>query len=68
MTMRILLVEDEKYLADAIAHILKREGFAVDVVHDGQSGLDYALKDIYDAVVLDNMLPMLAGTEVLRIL
>lgn len=64
--MRILLVEDEKYLADAIAHILKRDGYAVDVASDGQMGLDYAFNDVYDAIILDNMLPRLAGTEVLR--
>ena len=64
--MRILLVEDEQYLADAIAHILKRNGFEVDVAADGEIGLTYALKDVYDAIVLDNMLPLLAGTEVLK--
>lgn len=64
--MRILLVEDEKYLSDAIAHILKRNGYSVDVADDGQTGLDYALEDVYDVIILDNMLPRLAGTEVLR--
>ena len=64
--MRILLVEDEQYLADAIAHILKRNGYDVDVAADGELGLAYALKDVYDAIILDNMLPLLAGTEVLR--
>ncbi len=43
--MRILLVEDEQYLADAIAHILKRNGFEVDIAADGEVGLAYALKD-----------------------
>lgn len=64
--MRILLVEDEQYLADAIAHILKRNGYSVDVVHDGEVGLEYAQKDIYEAIILDNMLPRLTGVEVLQ--
>ena len=64
--MRILLVEDEQYLADAIAHILKRNGYDVDIANDGETGLNYALKDVYDIIILDNMLPLLVGTEVLR--
>lgn len=64
--MRILLVEDEQYLADAVAHILKREGYLVDIANDGETGLGYALKDVYDIIILDNMLPRLVGTEVLK--
>lgn len=64
--MRVLLVEDEQYLADAVAHILKRNKYEVDVASDGELGLAYALKDVYDVIVLDNMLPLLSGVEILR--
>ena len=55
--MRILIVEDEKRLAEALAQILKNEGYEVDWTGDGDSGLDYALSGIYDVIVLDIMLP-----------
>ncbi len=64
--MRILIVEDEKQLADATAAILKKEQYFVDVVYDGQDGLDYALSDIYDLVLLDIMLPKINGIDVLK--
>lgn len=62
--MRVLVVEDEVRLADALARGLRAEGFAVDVAHDGPGGLDQALGGGYDAVVLDVMLPGLSGFEV----
>ena len=64
--MRILLVEDEKHLAEAISQILKKNNYTVDMVHDGEDGLDYALSDIYDLILLDIMLPKLNGIEVLK--
>jgi DNA-binding response OmpR family regulator len=64
--MRILLVEDEKKVADIIARGLKAERFAVDVSHDGQSGWEMADAYNYDLVILDLMLPGLNGTEVLQ--
>jgi len=64
--MRILLVEDEKKVADIIARGLKAERYAVDVSHDGQSGWEMADAYNYDLVVLDLMLPGLNGTEVLQ--
>lgn len=64
--MRILLVEDEKHLAEAIVQILKKNNYTVDMVHDGEDGLDYALSDIYDIILLDIMLPKLSGLEVLK--
>ena len=64
--MRILVVEDEIRLAEAISQILKTNKYDVDVFHDGQSGLDYALTDIYDLIVLDIMLPKLNGFEILK--
>jgi DNA-binding response OmpR family regulator len=64
--MRILVVEDEKKVADMIARGLKAEGYAVDVALDGQSGWDMADACDYDLVVLDLMLPKLSGTEILQ--
>lgn len=64
--MRLLLVEDEKKLADFIARGLRAEGFAVDVAYDGVSGGEMATGHEYDLVILDLMLPGLSGTEVLR--
>lgn len=64
--MNILIVEDETNLADALAHILRDQKWTVDVVHDGASGLRYAESEMYDAIVLDLMLPVMDGTEVAR--
>jgi len=64
--MRILLVEDEKKVADFVARGLRAESFAVDVAYDGTSGWDMASEFDYDVVVLDLMLPGLSGTELLR--
>ena len=64
--MNVLVVEDEKNLADALAHILREQHFNADVVYDGKSGLDYAMSGLYDAVVLDVMLPGMDGLEVAR--
>jgi DNA-binding response OmpR family regulator len=64
--MRVLVVEDEPTLATAVARGLTAEGFAVDVVGDGNEGLLRGSDSCYDAVVLDIMLPGLSGYEVLR--
>jgi two-component system copper resistance phosphate regulon response regulator CusR len=64
--MRLLLIEDERKVADFIARGLKAERFAVDVALDGQSGLDMATACNYDLIILDLMLPVLSGTEVLK--
>ena len=64
--MRILIVEDEKKVADMIARGLKAEGYAVDVALDGQNGWDMANGCEYDLVILDLMLPKLSGREVLQ--
>ena len=63
--MRILYVEDEKFLADAVKHNLEKEGFSVDIAADGEEGLERAVKNIYDCVVLDIMLPKFSGTDIL---
>jgi len=64
--MRILLVEDEVHLAQALAEILKKNMYSADAVHDGQQGLEYALSGVYDLVILDIMLPKMNGIDVLK--
>lgn len=55
--MRVLVVEDEIKIAGAIKRGLEHKGFAVDVVHDADSGLSHAVDDDYDVIILDRMLP-----------
>ncbi|NLG10135.1 MAG: response regulator transcription factor [Coriobacteriaceae bacterium] len=62
--MNVLIVEDQRRLADALNTILTDTGCHVDAVYDGQSGLDYALLGDYDVMILDVMLPLLNGFEV----
>lgn len=64
--MRILIVEDEISLAEAVTAILKKEQYFVDAVYDGMDGLDYALSGIYDLILLDIMLPKMNGLDVLK--
>ncbi|WP_326561690.1 response regulator transcription factor [Micromonospora sp. NBC_01796] len=64
--MRVLVVEDESLLADAIAEWLRREAFAVDVVYDGGSALERLGVNEYDVVVLDRDLPVIHGDDVCR--
>ena len=64
--MRILIVEDEVQLSEALGAILEKNNYIVDRVFDGESGLDYILSDIYDGVILDIMLPKLNGIELLK--
>ena len=66
--MRVLIVEDEIRLAETLRDLLDTEHYAADVCHDGESGLDNALSDIYDLVILDVMLPKKDGFSVLRAL
>ena len=63
--MRILYVEDEEFLAEAVIHMLKKNKIMVDWAADGNEGLDLALKPNYDVIVLDIMLPGLSGLEIL---
>ncbi len=63
--MRILVVEDEKKVARFIERGLKEERFAVDVAHDGEAGLELALLNPYDLVVLDVLMPKKDGFQVL---
>lgn len=66
--MRILIVEDETRLADALGQIMTEQKYQVDVVYDGQDGYDYAETGDYDAIVLDVMLPRRSGFDVVRAL
>lgn len=64
--MKLLLVEDEKQLSESLTELLIKNKYSVDAVGDGESGLDYAMSDIYDVIILDIMLPKLNGLEVLK--
>ncbi len=63
--MKILLVDDEVQLSSALEVILKKNNFSVDCAYDGEDGLDKALSGIYDAIVLDIMMPKMNGYQVL---
>ncbi len=64
--MRILIVEDDTMLSQTIQAVLEKEGFSVDAVADGASGVDYILLNVYDLVILDVMLPVQDGYQVAR--
>jgi DNA-binding response OmpR family regulator len=64
--MRLLLIEDEKKVANVVARGLRAESFSVDVAHDGDAGWEMASAVDYDLIILDLMLPGINGTEVLR--
>ncbi len=64
--MRILIIEDEKEIADALSKVLQQNGYATDVVYDGLSGLEYCLSNIYDMILLDILLPKLNGLTILK--
>jgi heavy metal response regulator len=64
--MRVLVIEDERAIAQFIRQGLSEAGYAVDVAGDGQDGLDYALAAQYDVIVLDIMLPRMDGLRLLR--
>lgn len=64
--MHILVVEDERRLANLLRRVLTEERHSVDVANDGQSGLDLAASDTYDLVILDVMLPGIDGIELCR--
>lgn len=64
--MKILIVEDERLLADSLKILLESKGFDVEAVYDGESGADYAELGIYDLLILDVMMPGLDGYQVAR--
>ncbi|NWL88419.1 DNA-binding response regulator [Paenibacillus sp. 79R4] len=64
--MRVLIVEDETHLAEAVAQVLKKNHYSVDLAHDGEYGLDCAISAIYDFIILDIMLPKIDGITILK--
>ena len=64
--MKILIVEDERLLADSLKKLLEGKGFEVEAVYDGQTGAEYAELGIYDLLILDVMMPGLDGYQVAR--
>jgi len=64
--LKILIVEDEKLLADSIQSLLAKKGFEVDVAYDGETGEEYAELGIYDLLILDIMMPKMNGYEVAK--
>lgn len=64
--MRLLIIEDEYKLSEAMSESLRRENYIVDVSYDGEDGLNKALTGIYDVIILDLMLPKINGFEILK--
>lgn len=64
--MKLLLVDDESKLVDALSYLLKKNGFVVDVAMDGETGIEMACTGIYDIIILDRMLPSLDGFSLLK--
>lgn len=64
--MKILIIEDEKVLADSLSIMLSSKGFETEAVYDGESGEQYAMLNIYDLIILDVMLPKQDGFQVAR--
>jgi len=64
--MRVAVIEDNKTLANGIAHLLRDQGHAVDVINDGEEGLTFLAQETADIVVLDINLPRVSGLEILQ--
>ena len=64
--MKILVIEDEKLLADSLKVMMERKGFEVEVVYDGEAGAEYAELGVYDLLILDVMMPKMDGYAVAR--
>ena len=64
--MKILIIEDEKLLADSLKAVLRGKGFEVEIVNDGEAGAEYAMLGIYDLLILDVMMPKMDGYQVAR--
>ena len=59
--MKVLIIEDEKLLADSIRSVLERNGFEAECVYDSEAGVEYAELGIYDLLILDVMMPKMNG-------
>ena len=66
MSKRILIVEDEESIADLERDYLELSGFQVEVANDGETGLNKAMKEEFDLIILDLMLPGVDGFEICR--
>ena len=64
--MKILVIEDEKLLADSLKALLEKKGFSVEVVYDGEAGAAWAESGVYDLLILDVMMPKMDGYQVAR--
>lgn len=64
--LKVLLIDDDKELSHLLGEYLSTEGFAIDMAHDGQAALDMALRNSYSVIVLDVMLPIRNGFDVLK--
>ena len=64
--MRLLLCEDERSLSRAVEAILRKNNYSVDAVYDGRDALDYIVNGNYDGIILDIMMPVMDGIEVLK--
>ncbi|MBV5350465.1 response regulator, partial [bacterium] len=66
--MKLLLVDDEVKLLEALTYALKKKGYVTDTATDGDMGLELAMSGFYDIIVLDRMLPGLNGMDILQTL
>ena len=64
--MKILIIEDEKLLADSLKTLLEGKGFEVEVTYDGEAGAEYAMLGVYDLLIMDVMMPKLDGLQVAK--
>ncbi len=64
--MKLLLVDDEIKLLEALSYTLKKKGYVTDTATDGDTGLELAMSGIYDIIILDRMLPGLSGMDILQ--
>jgi len=64
--MKLLLVEDENKLVDALSYVLKKNGYVVDIAQDGESGIEMAATGVYDIIILDRMIPGRDGLSLLK--
>ena len=66
--VRVLIVEDERRLAQTLADLMEAHNYGADIAYDGEEGLDNALSGIYDVILLDVMLPKRSGYEIVHAL